>query len=322
MLTPLAWHRPTWQKIVELNKAKKLSHALLLTANNKVAASYFIQSLAAQILCANNDLDACGECKSCLLFQAGSHPDLLSIGLEEKSKQIKIDQIRKIIHFDHQTAQLAGSKLIVIEPVEAMNMNAANALLKSLEEPSKDTFFLLATTKPSQIMPTIRSRCQLVHLQPPTQFQAEQWLAQTAIPNEQAAFWLFLAQNDPIKAASLFETQDYSVYQHFVNDLIHLPQQGSLVSTAREIEKRGIEIWLNFMQSVIAALLKKQMVEIPLPEFIQPFTILLTSPKFSVSAYYFLDQLNLVQKQRLSQSNPNELLMIESLLSDWVNLTQ
>ncbi len=83
------------------------------------------------------------QCKSCLLLKAGSHPDNYLLEPEEADKAIKVDQVRDLVSFVVQTAQMGGRKVVLIEPVEAMNINAANALLKSLEEPSGDTVLLL-----------------------------------------------------------------------------------------------------------------------------------------------------------------------------------
>jgi DNA polymerase-3 subunit delta' len=84
------------------------------------------------------------------LLKAGSHPDNFVLEPEEADKPIKVDQVRELVAFVVQTAQLGGRKVVLIEPVEAMNINASNALLKSLEEPSGDTVLLLVSHQPSR----------------------------------------------------------------------------------------------------------------------------------------------------------------------------
>lgn len=111
------------------------------------------ERLMARLLCQQpQGLDACGGCKACMLLKAGSHPDNFVLEPEEADKPIKVDQVRELVAFVVQTAQLGGRKVVLIEPVEAMNVNASNALLKSLEEPSGDTVLLLVTHQPSRLL--------------------------------------------------------------------------------------------------------------------------------------------------------------------------
>jgi DNA polymerase-3 subunit delta' len=111
------------------------------------------------------------------LLKAGSHPDNFVLEPEEADKPIKVDQVRELVAFVVQTAQLGGRKVVLIEPVEAMNVNASNALLKSLEEPSGDTVLLLVSHQPSRLLPTIKSRCQQVACPQPSLAQSQAWLA-------------------------------------------------------------------------------------------------------------------------------------------------
>jgi DNA polymerase-3 subunit delta' len=109
--------------------------------------------------------------------QGRQPPDNFVLEPEEADKPIKVDQVRELVAFVVQTAQLGGRKVVLIEPVEAMNVNASNALLKSLEEPSGDTVLLLVSHQPS-LLPTIKSRCQQVTCPQPSLAQSRPgWLA-------------------------------------------------------------------------------------------------------------------------------------------------
>ena len=121
---------------------------------------------------------ACGQCSGCITLQAGSHPDFLSLQPEEKSKFIKVDQIRSLCESMAKTSQQGGWKVAVIFPAETMNIAASNALLKSLEEPEPNTLIILVSSRLSTIPMTIRSRCQIQSSAIPSTDIAQQWLGQ------------------------------------------------------------------------------------------------------------------------------------------------
>jgi len=114
-----------------------------------------------RLLCSNK---ACGHCQSCYLFDAQTHPDLIRIE-PESGQTIKIDQIREVIAFVSQTPSLGGYRIIIIDPARAMNINAANALLKTLEEPTPNTLLILISDSIPRLPATILSRCQKIIFQ-------------------------------------------------------------------------------------------------------------------------------------------------------------
>ncbi|MFQ3249704.1 AAA family ATPase [Glaciecola sp.] len=123
----------------------------------------------------NIDLNACGTCKSCLLIDAGSHPDLHIITTEKS--QIGVDAIRQAISKVSQTAQLSGNKVVIIPQIESMSESASNALLKTLEEPTSNTYLLMTTNELQRLLPTILSRCEKITVPTPTYEQSCQWLS-------------------------------------------------------------------------------------------------------------------------------------------------
>ena len=123
------WQDSLWQQLA--GRAQH-AHAYLLHGPIGIGKRALAERLMASLLCKQPvNLEACGECKSCLLLKAGSHPDNYLLEPEEADKAIKVDQVRDLVSFVVQTAQMGGRKVVLIEPVEAMNINAANALLKS-----------------------------------------------------------------------------------------------------------------------------------------------------------------------------------------------
>lgn len=176
---PLPWQTDAWERLQPLIKAGTLPHALLAAGPESIGKQHFLRSLAATLLCNQPSAGlACGVCRACGLMRAGSHPDLLLVEPEEDSRIIKIDQVRQLIDFALKTPSLALRKLILLGPAEAMNANAANALLKCLEEPSATTQILLYSHQPSALPATVRSRCQALAMSPPGSQQCLQWLNQ------------------------------------------------------------------------------------------------------------------------------------------------
>jgi DNA polymerase-3 subunit delta' len=186
------WHSTDFD--VLLARAERLPHALLLRGREGIGKLAFAEALARALLCENrrSGKRACGHCAGCTWMEQGSHPDFRRLepailsesrepeeGSERKpSLEIRIEQVREIAGFIAMTAHRGGPKVVLIHPAETLNVNAANALLKNLEEPPAQTFFLLVAHRWHQLLPTIRSRCEQVVLAPPAPDAARGWLAE------------------------------------------------------------------------------------------------------------------------------------------------
>lgn len=179
----LPWHQASWQSLIDRHQRHGLPHALLLAGASGTGKRQFASQLAAYLLCQNPAKDdlkaACGNCHSCQLMQAGSHPDLIIAEPEDKSRQIRIDSVRRVNDFLAQTPQISRAQVVIVQPLDVLNTNAANALLKTLEEPAGESYLLLLGERIGAVMPTIRSRCQLLPLPLPTHIDAVQWLSQS-----------------------------------------------------------------------------------------------------------------------------------------------
>lgn len=201
---PLPWQGTQWDRINSLHQAGKLPHALLLRGPAGTGKVVFAQAMAQRMLCAlPADGLACGQCKYCLLFTANTHPDFFVAQPEEGSRTIKVDLIRDLIAFASKKAQFEGYRVVLVQPAETMNVNASNALLKCLEEPGGNTLIMLVSHQPSQLLPTVRSRCQSVEFPVPDVGFALPWLAETTQNETMAKRLLSLAGGCPMKAASL-----------------------------------------------------------------------------------------------------------------------
>jgi DNA polymerase-3 subunit delta' len=232
-MQPFPWHNARFQQLVAAKAA--LPHALLLRGPRGVGKLVFARALSQALLCeAPPPGDgACGACSACMWFEQDAHPDYRQIeaaradaDAEEeagekkegkKSNWIKIEQIRALSDFINISSHRGGVKTIVVHPAEALNPNAANALLKSLEEPPPHTHFILVTHRPHQLLPTIKSRCQQIALPVPDARTAAAWLAGQGIRDAELA--LAHMGDAPLLAAELSGTEYWGARAAFLRQL-------------------------------------------------------------------------------------------------------
>jgi DNA polymerase-3 subunit delta' len=151
-------------------------------------------------------MHACGACRSCLLVAAGSHPDLVRVLLEVRDdgktrSELTVDQLRALGHRLSLSSQFGGMQIAIIDPADAMNASAANALLKTLEEPATATVIVLVADDSSRLPATIRSRCQRIDIPLPTHAQALGWLSGKSIDAQTAEATLDASLGNPGIAA-------------------------------------------------------------------------------------------------------------------------
>jgi len=188
------WLEESFAHVAKSFDANKLPHGLLLVAPNQSGKALFAASLAKSLLCMQTVQKlnkACGQCKSCKLVDAQSHPDLSQVDclIDNKGKQKKsigIDQIRQLTSKLVETPQLSGWRIASISSVEKMTRGAFNAILKTLEEPGDKTLVLMLANSLQQVPATIKSRCQLLRLKL-TDNQLVPWLIQAAQCDESTA---------------------------------------------------------------------------------------------------------------------------------------
>jgi DNA polymerase-3 subunit delta' len=217
MRTLAPWQEEVFARAVRALHEDKLGHALLFSGPPDLGKHEVAEALAARLLCSNPRADghACGSCRGCRLLLAQTqglasgqlHPDLQRIGLEPNEKgdklrtEITVDQIRKLGQWFALTSQFGGAQVAIIEPADLMNASAANALLKTLEEPSPGRYLLLVTSRPGRLPATIRSRCQRLDFRLPPLAQARDWLAGQGFDAKRVDTALAAARGNPGLAA-------------------------------------------------------------------------------------------------------------------------
>lgn len=196
-ITPLyPWQAEDFKHLSAYWEAGRPPQALLLQGLQGIGKSALARHLACWLLC-EQPQRPCGHCDPCQWLEAKTHPDYRWVAPNEKGV-ISVDAIREINAFVEQTAGAGKQKVVVIDQAQAMNPSAANAFLKTLEEPSGLCTLILVADQSRPLLPTIRSRCQLVRLGLPAPQAAERWLEQQGI--EKASFWCRLAQGAPVRA--------------------------------------------------------------------------------------------------------------------------
>jgi DNA polymerase-3 subunit delta' len=201
---PYPWQEQAWRTLTATLESGRLPHSLLINGPAGVGKHQLALALVARIFCkqAKGEERACGHCGNCQLIAAGSHPDYVCLTVEEDKTRIAVQQVRDMIAHLGMKSYRGAEKVALVHPADAMNMNSANSLLKTLEEPTDGTLLILVTSRPSRLPATILSRCQRVEIRPPGREQALAWLVQ----EHGKADWgpaLAFAAGAPLKAAEL-----------------------------------------------------------------------------------------------------------------------
>lgn len=320
----LPWQQAQFNRLHALWSNDRLAHAWLLTGKPGIGKLEFATHMARQLFCRKATAQGpCGVCQDCHLFQAGTHPDWLL--LQPELRQLKIELIRDAIEFAQNTSQRGGAKVIVLKPAESMNNNAANALLKILEEPPPRTFLFLISEQPGLLLATLRSRCQLLEFPPPPAEQALQWLQTRELPADKAAFYLQLAQGSPLHALQLAEQQAEVGFNLLLSTLQALTAgQATAVQAAKKCEELGIRTNIDYQLLSVTGLLLAMQTGTQLP--IAGLQTL--AERFNAGGINMLRRLHVfyqsllkARQTAMAVNNANPVLMLEALFTEWSSLT-
>ncbi|MBB3101858.1 DNA polymerase III subunit delta' [Azomonas macrocytogenes] len=317
-----SWQAGLWQRLAGRSQH---AHAYLLHGPTGIGKRDLAERLMALLLCQQPQNHApCGQCKACLLLAAGTHPDLFILEPEDVDKVIRVDQVRELVDFVAQTPQLGGRKVVLLEPAEAMNLNAANALLKSLEEPSGNTQLLLVSHQPSRLLPTIRSRCIQQACPLPRTGESLAWLA-TSLPElsvEERETLLQLAAGSPLLAFKLYRQDVLSMRAQVVDGIkkLHKQQQSpsQLAESWNTLPLVLLFDWF-FEWSLLILRWQSNASEVGSQDMAKVIQYL--AEKSSQARVIAMQEWLLAQRQKvLAKANLNKVLLLEALLVQWANL--
>lgn len=315
------WQHTLWQGLMQRLHEDRLPHALLLAGPQGIGKESFAQVFARAVLCEHLHADAkpCGICRGCLLNQAGTHPDNQWVGLLEDKKIIGVDQVREVSAHLNMKAHYSGHKVVVISPAECMNTQAANSLLKTLEEPASQSLLMLVTSNATALPATLRSRCQRITCTLPAQDVATSWLAAQLEPGHDAALVLALAGGAPLAALQMTQGGQVSHRLNVLDGMERLLlNQVSPVALAAIWLKLELKETLYWMHSYIIDMIRLKAVEHP-PRLANLDARVrlqaLAHPLNLKTLYYQLDKIREVS--RLASGSANAQMLLEDILINW-----
>lgn len=258
------WQDSQWQQLCRVYTNKRLPHAILLNGSAGLGKFDFAKEFAKFVLCSDakklSTLQACDVCKSCKLINTDAHPDFHLIVLED-ANVIKIEQIKNLITDMNHKAHYNGFKIAIIYPAEKMNINAANALLKNLEEPvGSDTLFLLISDQLMQLPATIRSRCQRINFNVPSITIIKEWLTSQSIATDNEVFDAAyqLAEGVPLLLRQYLEAPESTdtknlmlLLQTVINDKTML-----ISAASKQLVKFSLTDFFHCLQVIMSNLIK------------------------------------------------------------------
>ncbi|MBW0454360.1 MAG: DNA polymerase III subunit delta' [Candidatus Kinetoplastibacterium crithidii] len=297
-----------------LKNPDKIHHAIILYGLKGIGKFEFSTAFAASFLCENRDSKfACKKCISCNLIEKNNHPDFkllipnsiadekkISISFDDKkntsyaSNEIRINQIRDIIPWINVKSYRNNKKIVIIYKADNLNTISSNALLKMLEEPSDDIFFLIVSDCLDKLLPTIVSRCQILHLPIPDYQTSLKWLKNNNVDNYDN--WLSFSSNAPIDAFR------YSMYRKnpcpsWIYDFLQLLSNNSDIHVFSLLDSYPDDILINELIDIFQKLF---------------FDLVLIS--YKITPKYFIDMKKILNK--LSTRSTNDVLINNFI---WLN---
>ncbi len=316
------WQKDNWIQAMRYLKDNKLAHAILLSGADSIGKLDFCLHYIQRLNCTNPNSDntACGECKDCRLFNARTHPDVRMINVDEseeqkKSDQIKIDDVRELNQFMTLSRQQGSYKIVCINLADNMNINAANALLKSLEEPPENSILFLISHRADMLLATIKSRCQIWKFKLPETEQAISWLnSQEKYSNWDAL--LKVAGGKPLLAQDLKSSglgENRSDYYQDLGQLLQGKAKVTKISTKHQDEPlERLVIWQQaWCADLIRCHYDNQPVTLENPDIRRSLHSLVGRVDLHL-LFRFMDKL--IELRRFSSAPLNKRLFIEDML--------
>lgn len=249
------WLIPDWQALSRHAESGRLGHAWLLLGDPGLGKEQLAERLARLHLCQQPLRgEPCGQCHACQLLDKGHHPDLGT--LDAGSKTIGVEAIREICARLQSTSQLGRGKVVIIPEAERMTESAANALLKTLEEPAGDSLLLLIASRVSRLLPTILSRCHKHVCQLPAEGETLRWLAEQGHQATQAQ--VRICQGAPLRVLRYIEEQQDSARRDLLESFVSLSQTPTRATSVCAQLAEDSQVRLHWLQLFLCDALKTQ----------------------------------------------------------------
>lgn len=261
-MTLYPWHTQLYAQLTDVFHSGRGHHALLFKTESGLGTEQLVLSFAGWLLCQKQAAAACGQCKSCLLWQSRNHPDFHLIEPIE-NRDIGVDQIRELTIKLQQFAQQGGNTVIYIKGAERLTESAANALLKTLEEPRPNVYFLLETVLQASMLATVQSRCQTWLVNVPQGEDVHQWLKAEcpSYSGEEIETALRLTHHRPLFCKTFLEENRLQARKNFLQTFWRFFKNRDvwLLFTTFEEEKTAVLQQLEWLDSFFADGLKTKL---------------------------------------------------------------
>ncbi|SDX92467.1 DNA polymerase-3 subunit delta' [Allochromatium warmingii] len=323
---PLPWTEAIWSRLHASRTAQRLAHGLLISGPAGVGKRMLARALAQSLLCQTPNAQglACAQCADCQLLAAGSHPDWLEVGPdpESKSGEIPIDAVRQFTERESLTPSRAPYKVALIDPADRLNQAAANALLKTLEEPTGQSILCLIGERIGRLPATIRSRCLLIPVAIPDETQALRWLTAQE-PRSDWALRLRLAHGAPLRAlAERADDTRLEQRSQCLNSFLEIARgRSDPITVAADWNAIGTDRILDWLAGVMGDLLRLGVCATP-PQLDHPdrhTELTALAQRLDLAAGHRLLK-RILEARALSERNLNQQLLLESLAIDWARI--
>ncbi|UDG81439.1 DNA polymerase III subunit delta' [Candidatus Profftia lariciata] len=215
------WLNKIYRQILKQYQLGRGHHALLVHSLDGCGDDALMYALGRWLMCQRPQGDkSCGKCHSCLLMLSGTCPDFYYLQPEKNKSSLGVESVRQVIQKLYTYAQQDGAKVIYVPFAEILTESATNALLKTLEEPPEQTYFLLGTRNPAHLLITLRSRCFYIYIPIPCEHQSINWLHKQQLSNDiTIRTALHLTSGAPIAALKILEPNIWKQRNNLVQGL-------------------------------------------------------------------------------------------------------
>jgi len=254
---------PWFNQYLDRLDLESLHHAFLIGGKEGVGKKEFSLLVSQLIFCKDKiEFNPCNECQACKLFNSSNHPDFYSIKMEEDKKKISINQIKELQTKFYESSFLGGNKIFLVELAEFLSNDAADSLLKILEEPPDNTYFIITSHRTKQLSATIRSRCSEIFINNPSAKEIEDWLNQDSTSSHDLVLALNLASGRPLKIKELLDDNILDSRNGFIKEISQLIKQGkNIISLSEEWPKnpKALIFKLEWMSNLMMDAIRYQM---------------------------------------------------------------
>lgn len=320
------WQQKQWEAILKGLSDAHRPQAIILHGPKGLGKMHFAGVLAAKALCESTEplQWACGTCRGCKLLNAGNHPDLTVVTAAEKNKAIKVESIRHLTEKLQQTPHCQGLKLALIYPAEQMNRTAANALLKTLEEPPGAALLVLVTHQIGKLPATIVSRCQRVHFSVSAEPQTSAWVRAHTPESIDSDLLLRVADYAPLRAIELAQTDYLQLRDTLLSHLLKVREaRVNPIAPVLSYTKSDIELLLYALLTLVMDMSRLQL-GVQVNYVVNADRVeALTSLGKTLRATYLQNYVQKIQKAYelfMNGIHINIQLLLETLFLEWSEL--